>query len=430
MLGLSRTALRRSSWSLGLAVAFGGACSNDSPKAATLAVEHTEVSNADKSIGSPDEQAQAPTVKAATQAAVSVRALEELSVDERRQFNVAVAEGRRLHSAEDYEGAVAAFGRALDIAPGQPRTLSEQGWAALFAGRLELAHAVLIRAEAMMADEGDTRLHASILYNLGRVADAQGNAEAATDAYQRSLRLRPHPAAYRHLSAIDGGTRYVFGPAVHPLQGPYKRLSELCAQERRLSATGRAEGDEASFACIDDAAESAERGVVQVPRARRLGAPWKGARFVEVRPSAYEARVHAVLRTEEGWFALPDVAAWARDTAEGPTRLAMTTESFVKGRGEQLVVEVETRIAETQDGTEVFAEVHRVEFLCAVGPSGRPSCTGALPRHGEVQEGGVERARWSTQRRMDGATLVLEGEPQAMDEPVAELLGTHPLVFP
>ena len=34
------------------------------------------------------------------------------------------------------------------------------------------------------------------------------------------------------------------------------------------------------------------------------------------------------------------------------------------------------------------AETHRVEILCGIGPSGAPSCTGALPRSTEVRRKG------------------------------------------
>jgi len=171
----------------------------------------------------------------ASAVAPSPRSAESLSLSERERLSAALAEGRRLHHRHDYEGAMAAFSRALDVLPGDPQTLSELGWAALFALRLDEAEAALREAEVWMGDHDDDRLRASILYNQGRVAEARGQTAAAIDAYQRSLRLRAHPATYRHLTSLEGGTRYVFGPTVRRLQGPYARLSELCAEERRLS---------------------------------------------------------------------------------------------------------------------------------------------------------------------------------------------------
>ncbi|MCH9686653.1 MAG: tetratricopeptide repeat protein [Deltaproteobacteria bacterium] len=365
----------------------------------------------------------------------AVRSLDALSADERRRYQAAVAEGRRLHGTRDYEGAVEAYGRALDIAPGQARTLSEQGWAALFADRLDEAAAMLAGAEAAAGD--DTRLLASILYNRGRVAEAQGKTDVAVDAYQRSLRLRPHPAAYRHLTGLPGGTRYVFGPAVRGLQGPYGSLAELCAEERRLSADQRPAIDADTFSCLHDASQGLAGPAVDVPRRSRLPAPWTAIRFIETQPSAFGVRIHAALRTEQGWFVLPDTAVLSRGTPgmeERPTALSAHSEELVGGGAAEMVLEVETQWKHHDGGTELESERHRVEFLCGIGPSGRPSCTGAIPRATDARRrarGRVLHTRWAVDREIEaGTTLILGGDPEKLDEPAAALLGRHGLSFP
>lgn len=353
---------------------------------------------------------------------------------DRQRFQAEVTEGRRLHQAQDYEGALAAYARALDLVPGDPRTLSEQGWAALFAGRLDEADATLRHAEAMAGND-DPKLRASILYNRGRVAEARGEAPEAIDAYQHSLRLRPHPATYQHLTAIAGGTRYVFGPAVQRLQGPYAKLGDLCQEERALSeAAGEGDGVEA-FVCLPDAAKGPHAEVVAVPTGK-LPSPWKALRFVETRPSAYEVRLHAALRTDDGWFVLPDVAALVRGTpgtTESATRLAAWVEPLLPGGAPEVVLEVETRWEVTEEGVELESETHRVELLCGVGPSGVPSCTGALPRATVARRreaGQVEHTQWAVERRTTPeGMLVLEGDREALDEPAAAVLGAHPVAF-
>lgn len=415
---------------LGLGLGLGSGCEDPSARdARPAAVEQTE---------RPEPiHERSPTVVVDHVVPASTRpvpSLDALSVEDRRRYRVALARGRRLHHRRDFEGAVEAFAQALDLLPGDPRALGELGWALIFAGRLDDAEAVLREAQAGVGD--DDRLRASILYNLGRVAEARGRDAAAIDAYQRSLQLRPNPDAYHHLSGLEGGTRYLFGPEVRPLQGPYERLAEFCQEERRVTAKQRADEDADSFGCLPNAAEGLGGAAVEVPRPRRLPRPWKGLRFVEVRPNPYAVRFHAALRTDAGWFVLPDVAALVRGTPgtkERATRLAGRSE-LLFGGAPQIVLEVETRWALTEDARELESETHRVEFLCGLGSSGVPSCTGALPRATEATRGegdGAEHTRWVIERRTrPEGVMVLEGDADTLDEPAAAVLGAHRIEFP
>lgn len=422
---------RRGLLALALALGCGGPAPREARPATlerTAAEARTERAVA---IGEPRPAREVDdAVPASTRAPAS---LDTLSAPARHRFGAAVAEGRRLHHGKDFEGAIEAYARALDLLPDDPRTLSEMGWAMLFAGRLDDADAALGRAEVAAGE--DYRLHASILYNRGRVAEARGRDAAAIDAYQRSLQLRPHPATYRHLSGLEGGTRYAFGPEVRRLQGPYARLVDFCQEERRVTASQRSGEDIESFACLPDAARGSAGAAVEVPRAKRLPSPWTGLRFVEVRPNPYALRFHAALQTSEGWFVLPDVAALTRGTpgtTERVTRLVGRDEVLIGGRA-QIVLQVEARWALTEGGREQESERHRVEFLCGMGRSGVPSCTGALPRATEAtrhEADGVEQTRWAIERRVQPeGVLVLEGDAGALDEPAAALLGTHRIEF-
>jgi len=416
-------------WGLLLGVGLAGGCDEPAPRearpAAATRVEPSEL----------PPQPRASRVDEAVPAAIQTPlSLEALSAEERDRVRAAVAEGRRLHGEEDYAGAIEAFERALELLPDDARTLSELGWAQIFAGRLEAAESSLRRAEAGVGD--DDRLRASILYNLGRVAEARGADAAAIEAYQRSLRLRPHRATYQHLSGLAGGTRYAFGPTVRRLQGPYARLSELCQEERRLTAGQRTEAEGETFGCLPDAAKGLGGDAVEVPRARGLEVPWKGLRFVEIRPNPFTARFHAALRTEAGWFVLPEVAAVSRGvagTTERVTRLSAKIEPLFLAGGPQVVLEIETRWVVEEGGRELESETHAVEFLCGLGPSGVPSCTGALPRVTQARRreaGGVEQTRWAVERqsRPEGV-IVLSSEAALLDEPAAALLGEHVVEF-
>lgn len=432
-----RSRLGGSALWLGAGSALWLGCDGPEPRELRLAAAPSMVDDEDGTTTGPE-----PALAAAGEPAMAVDAEahspEVLEPVERRRFQAAVSEGHRLHEAHDYEGALAAYARALDLVPGDPRTLSDQGWAALFAGRLDEADAALRQAEAAAGDE--PRLRASILYNRGRVAEARGEVPEAIDAYQRSLRLRPHPATYQHLTALAGGTRYQFGPEVRRLQGPYGKLGELC-QEERLLAEAAGEGDDAEpFACLSDAAKGLYADAVDVATDRSLPSPWKALRFVETRPNAWSVRLHAALRTDGGWFVLPDVATLGRGTpgtTESVTRLSAHAEPLFGVGGSagvaEVVLEVETRWAVAEEGKELESETHRVEFLCGLGPSGIPACTGALPRatvarrHGP----GEESTRWTVERRATPeGLLMLEGDRDALDEPAAAVLGAHRIAFP
>lgn len=381
----------------------------------------------------PSKGGEPEVVVAAAGRAATPVSIDGLDPAQRRRYSAALDEGRRLHRAGDHAAAVKAFGRALDVVPDDPRALSEQGWAALFAEQLDLARDALDRAVKSPID--DERLLASVLYNRARVAEAQGRTADAIADYQRSLQLRPHPAAYRHLTALEGGSRYRFGPATAAMQGPYRRLQQFCGQERRVVAGAptdeAAPPDQAPLLCTADASRGTVSAAVRVPATRELPEPWRGARFVEVHPDPFTAQLHAALRTDRGWYVLPDVATWARDTPgtqETATALHASVER-TSGGAARVVFEVETRVADL-DGAgdaaaERTAELHRVAFVCGAA-SGVPQCTGALPVSGQLSQSGEVVSKWAVERSTDAAgAIVLSGEPAQLDAPIAALLGTH-----
>jgi tetratricopeptide (TPR) repeat protein len=109
--------------------------------------------------------------------------------------------GRKLSRAKDFTAALAAFDRALAVAPDDVRSLSEVGWAALNAGDLTRAEAANKRALAL-AKHPTAR--AQILYNAGRVAQARNDLAGARRAYAESLSLRNNAEVEKRLKEVGG----------------------------------------------------------------------------------------------------------------------------------------------------------------------------------------------------------------------------------
>lgn len=111
----------------------------------------------------------------------------------------ALDEGRKLSRAKDWSKALEAFDRALVVMPDDARVLSEVGWAAFQANRLDRAEEANARA---LANAKEPLVRAPILYNMGRVAEARGKPDAARKAYKESLALRTNAEVKRRLDAL------------------------------------------------------------------------------------------------------------------------------------------------------------------------------------------------------------------------------------
>jgi tetratricopeptide (TPR) repeat protein len=128
-----------------------------------------------------------------------------LSPDQRKIVLKALDEGRKKSRAKDYKGALAAFDRALAIAPDDGRVLSEVGYAAMLAGDLARAEAANKRALTSIHDK---TLRAHVLYNAGRVAESKSDRDAARAAYAESLTLRENVEVRKRLESVGGATAY------------------------------------------------------------------------------------------------------------------------------------------------------------------------------------------------------------------------------
>lgn len=109
--------------------------------------------------------------------------------------------GRKLAQAGKWKEAVAALGRAAEAAPDDSVVLSELGWAQLKAGDLDASRKTSERA---LDIAHETRSRAQILYNLGRVDEAQHDEASAKKRYEASLSLRPNRTVSARLEALGG----------------------------------------------------------------------------------------------------------------------------------------------------------------------------------------------------------------------------------
>jgi tetratricopeptide (TPR) repeat protein len=156
------------------------------------------------------EPAAAPAEPAAEEAAASstdLPAFEEpkrerpkpLGDAQKKALRAFMRQGRALQKDKKWAEATEVYERAVALAPGSARAFSELSWSAFQAGDHARAREA---AELSVKLAVDPKLKAASLYNAGRAAEAQGEAEAAADLYRRSLELRPHKAVRKRLDAL------------------------------------------------------------------------------------------------------------------------------------------------------------------------------------------------------------------------------------
>ncbi|MBL9008766.1 MAG: tetratricopeptide repeat protein, partial [Myxococcales bacterium] len=145
-------------------------------------------------------------------------------------YQMALRCGRQSVSESAFVDAVTQFEAALRARPNDPVALSELGWAALQAGDLARARAA---TENALATTKDRALLAASLYNLGRIAEATDDRNAAMAAYRRSLTLRKSAEVTARLAAIDTSTPAAMPLTVAPFQGPFVSVDAFCKRARK-----------------------------------------------------------------------------------------------------------------------------------------------------------------------------------------------------
>jgi hypothetical protein len=124
---------------------------------------------------------------------------EPIPPEKRREYLERLRAGRAHAKGKRWGEAVTEFEAALAAVPMDDRALSELGWAAFQAGdqeKAEKANADSVRVSSQ------PDLKAASLYNLGRVAEEQGDRDRAAALYTDSLVLRPNKAVVKRLVAL------------------------------------------------------------------------------------------------------------------------------------------------------------------------------------------------------------------------------------
>lgn len=133
--------------------------------------------------------------------------------------------GRKLAAKKDWKGAIAEYEEALKTSPKDARVLGELGWAAYQAGDLAKAKDVNKRALAAASAPGQ---RASILYNIGRVAEDEKDNDAAKAAYRESLSLRDNKEVAKRFEAVGGKPEEIASSPTLCADG-FDSVKDLCA---------------------------------------------------------------------------------------------------------------------------------------------------------------------------------------------------------
>jgi hypothetical protein len=106
-------------------------------------------------------------------------------------YAAALAAGHEAIASGDGEEAIADFDEALRDRPGDAQALAGRGYARLFVEGSEARGLARADLEAALAATKEPRLLGAIRYNLGLLADREGDGAAALAHYREAARLRP-----------------------------------------------------------------------------------------------------------------------------------------------------------------------------------------------------------------------------------------------
>jgi len=108
--------------------------------------------------------------------------------------------GADLEDQKKWVEALAEFETALKLKPDDARALSEIGFTAVFAGKLDRAKQA--STAAVLAAKDDAKLRGSALFNLGLAVEKE-MPHAAAQLYIASLTARPSPAVRARLAKLQ-----------------------------------------------------------------------------------------------------------------------------------------------------------------------------------------------------------------------------------
>jgi len=208
--------------------------------------------------------------------------------------------GRVAVRKKDYATGIAKYEAALALDPVEPRLLGELGWALFLDGRLEEARARLYDALIYNRDN-DSR--GAILYNLGRVAEAQQQRPTAIEFYRRSLALRTNDVVRARLESLGAGDEASEHPgcAFEPRKAEW--TFDLCAAYVKEIGTGTCDANDlAETPVVVDAAGTPMGGEKQTRLLAEFPGDWTLHVFrVEHQEDWTTEIVLAVVRDRTWW---------------------------------------------------------------------------------------------------------------------------------
>jgi tetratricopeptide (TPR) repeat protein len=331
-----------------------------------------------------------------------------LSATALADYNTSLREGRRLARRGDWAAAMKAFEAALVATPDDAVALSELGFAAFKAGKLDVAKRETRRA---VDQAREPNVKAASLYNLGRIDEALNDAASARNDYQQSLALRPNDVVRARLAALSAGAPAGDPLGVAVLDGPKDSPDDVCVAEYR------------KHTCDLGGAPEAEL--------RPPLAPFVHARVSRTDTDGDGPAFFLLIQTARGWFYrhlldTQDVSGkWG--TRETVTVDELATRPLGPKSAPELLLRYTLRSRTgTDDGVATTTEERWV--VCGVSGAGEVSCTDGL-RVGLREEGpGRKRAlRLKAKLLPDGRAQIEAGGE--LDADAQKLVGTHKLDF-
>ncbi len=206
---------------LALSLVFLTACkpTDDAPSSAAKSSEPTEAAKPAETTGPAKEVTPKPEEPEAARPGKPAKLEPGKARELRKQYSKLLDEGRTLTKADKLDEAMVKYRAALAIDPSNPTVLGELGWAQFRANAFDDAQATTMHALRLAQDD---KARGMLLYNLGRIAEARNEKEAAITYYRTSLEKRPGNATVQgHLDTLLAGVP----PAPPPPRG-LERIAE------------------------------------------------------------------------------------------------------------------------------------------------------------------------------------------------------------
>ena len=346
-------------------------------------------------------------------------------------YKAALSRGRQSLASGYYAEAVQGFEAAIRARPDDVVALSELGWAALMSGDATRARTATTTA---LSRPQAPRLRAATLYNLGRVEEANGNAQAAVNAYRQSLALRQNSEVTGRLAAVDPSTSATAALHVQQLYGPVASLDAFCKRTKK-------DPKEVCSANFPSSEHFEQHETMEEPPCSMISALVMSLRT----PKSEVNRCILGIQTREGWYGME----LHSDNGCSPTMLDATGSG--KGRPSMLALRIlnfPAVIDNAGKSNERWRGYYQEWFyLCGVGATKKPSCMGPVDL-GRIQQIYLEKYKiaqakgedvpppeWEYRRTAlvteEGALRIKpEGWRLGEQLPTTEALGSHRILFP